>query len=134
MFTSILNYSVQYRKLLALIFASNLLVSSSQEMVCSADSSGRGVMDLTAFLGVVSSRVKDTDAEEDLYEAFRVFDRDGTGFISTAELEHVMSNLGEGLEANEISDMMAEADVDKDGGRLNYTNFVQMMLTENQPR
>ncbi len=99
-----------------------------------ADSNGRGLMDITAFLGVVSSYVKDTDAEEDMVEAFRVFDSDGIGFISTAELKHVMSNLGERLEADEISDMIAEADVEKDGGRLNYKNFVQMMLTENQPR
>jgi len=28
-------------------------------------------------------------------KAFKVFDRDGNGFISAAELHHVMTNLGE---------------------------------------
>ena len=37
---------------------------------------------------------KDTDTEEELIEAFKVFDRDGNGFISAAELRHVMTNLG----------------------------------------
>ena len=36
----------------------------------------------------------DTDTEEELIEAFKVFDRDGNGFISAAELRHVMTNLG----------------------------------------
>ena len=38
--------------------------------------------------------MKDTDTEEELIEAFKVFDRDGNGFISAAELRHVMTNLG----------------------------------------
>jgi len=29
-----------------------------------------------------------------LIEAFKVFDRDGNGLISAAELRHVMTNLG----------------------------------------
>ena len=33
--------------------------------------------------------MKDTDSEEEIREAFRVFDKDGNGFISAAELRHV---------------------------------------------
>jgi len=33
--------------------------------------------------------MKDTDSEEELKEAFRVFDKDGNGFISAAELRHM---------------------------------------------
>ena len=35
-------------------------------------------------------------AQEDLMEAFRVFDSKGDGYISAAELRHVMTNLGDG--------------------------------------
>jgi Ca2+-binding EF-hand superfamily protein len=31
-------------------------------------------------------RVQDTDNEEELREAFKVFDKDGNGFISAAEV------------------------------------------------
>ena len=34
--------------------------------------------------------MKDIDSEEEITEAFRVFDKDGNGFISAAELRHVM--------------------------------------------
>lgn len=34
------------------------------------------------------------DSEEEIREAFKVFDKDGNGYISSAELRHVMTNLG----------------------------------------
>merc|ERR1712146_51438 len=47
--------------------------------------------------------------------AFKVFDKDGNGFISAAELRHVMTNLGEKLTDEEVDEMIREADVDGDG-------------------
>ena len=49
----------------------------------------------------------------------KVFDRDGNGFISAAELRHVMTNLGEKLTDEEVDEMIREADVDGDG-QINY--------------
>lgn len=42
---------------------------------------------------MMAKKMKDTDSEEEMREAFRVFDKDGNGFISAAELRHVMTNL-----------------------------------------
>ena len=42
----------------------------------------------------------------------QVFDKDGNGFISAAELRHVMTNLGEKLTDEEVDEMIREADVD----------------------
>lgn len=81
--------------------------------------------------------MKDTDSEEEIREAFRVFDKDGNGYISAAELRHVMTNLGEKLTDEEVDEMIREADIDGDG-QVNYEEFVQMMtakwtgLTEKQ--
>ena len=59
--------------------------------------------------------MKDTDGEAELKEAFRVFDRDGNGMISAAELKFVMTNLGEKLSNEEAEEMVREADLDGDG-------------------
>ena len=55
------------------------------------------------------------DTNEEIQEAFRVFDRDGDGFISAAELKHVMNNLGEKLTDEEVDQMIIDADRDGDG-------------------
>lgn len=68
--------------------------------------------------------MKDTDSEEEIREAFRVFDKDGNGFISAAELRHVMTNLGEKLTDEEVDEMIREADIDGDG-QVNYEGSYQ---------
>ena len=63
--------------------------------VAQVDADGNGTIDFPEFLSLMARKMKDTDTEEELIEAFKVFDRDGNGFISAAELRHVMTNLGE---------------------------------------
>jgi Ca2+-binding EF-hand superfamily protein len=70
-----------------------------------------------------------TDSEEEIREAFRVFDKDENGYISAAELRHVMTNLGEKLTDEEVDEMIREADIDGDG-QVNYEEFVQMMTVK----
>lgn len=50
---------------------------------------------------------------------FRVFDKNNDGLISSTELRHVMTNLGERLSDEEVDDMIKEADLDGDG-MVNY--------------
>jgi Ca2+-binding EF-hand superfamily protein len=38
---------------------------------------------------------RDADTELGTLEAFRVFDRERTGFISKTDLKHIIMNLGE---------------------------------------
>ena len=49
------------------------------------------------------------------FQAFKIFDRNNDGFISTPELKHVMLSLGEKLSDDEYEEMIKEADLDKDG-------------------
>ena len=66
---------------------------------------------------------EDTDFENELRKAFEVFDQDGNGFISVAELRHAMTNLGEKLTDEEVDDMMREADIDGDE-QVNYEGIL----------
>ena len=71
------------------------------------------------------------DYDEELLEAFRVFDQDGDGFISAEELRFLMCNLGEKLTQEEVNEMIAEADQDGDG-QVNYRgNFPKMPKVSN---
>ncbi|KAG5519941.1 hypothetical protein PMAC_000218 [Pneumocystis sp. 'macacae'] len=66
---------------------------------------------------MMARKIKDTDSEEEIREAFKVFDKDGNGTISAAELRHVMTNLGEKLTDDEVDEMIREADVDGEARR-----------------
>jgi calmodulin len=62
---------------------------------------------------------RDVSNEAEIKEAFRVFDKEGNGYISAAELRHVLTNLGERLKDEEVDEMIREADLTGDG-QINY--------------
>jgi len=45
----------------------------------------------------------------------QVFDKENRGWISAAELRHVLTSIGEKLGPDEMDAMMAESDPDQDG-------------------
>lgn len=79
------------------------------------NASGNGTIDFEEFLTMMERKMRDTDTEEEMTEAFRVFDKDGNGVITAAELKQVMANLGENLTEEEVAEMIKEADTDGDG-------------------
>ena len=58
----------------------------------------------------------------------RVFDRNGDGFISAAELRTTMTNMGDKLTDEEMSQFMTDADIDGDG-RITYDGKCSDNLT-----
>lgn len=83
-----------------------------QDMINEVDADGNGTIDFPEFLTMMARKMADAASEEEVTEAFRVFDKDGNGFISAAELRHVLTNLGERLTDAEVDEMIREADKD----------------------
>ena len=52
--------------------------------------------------------------EEELCDLFRVFDTDGSGFISAEEISRIMTKFS-GLTPEEAQILLNEADIDRDG-------------------
>lgn len=86
-------------------------------------------VDFPSFLNLIANKIKDTETEEDLLEAFRVFDKDMQNTISAAELRHIMTNMGEKLNDEEVDEMLKEADSDG-SGKVNYAEFVKTMFSK----
>ncbi|ORZ19442.1 calmodulin [Absidia repens] len=97
-----------------------------KDMINEADADGNGTMDFNEFISLMVKKRRDTDAVQELLEAFQVFDKDGNNYISADELRQVMVSVGERLSEQELNEMIREADVDGDG-QINYEEFVKMM-------
>ncbi|XP_056168080.1 calmodulin-2/4-like [Syzygium oleosum] len=98
-----------------------------QSMINEVDIDGNGTIEFGEFLNLMARKIKETEIEEELKEAFKVIDKDQDGYISPNELRRVMINLGEKLTEEELEEMMREADLDGDG-RLDYEEFIRTML------
>ena len=71
--------------------------------------------------------IPDLDQTAEIREAFRIFDRDGNGFIDSKELKHIVTQMGQVLTNAEADEFMLEADLNGDG-KLDFNEFMQMML------
>lgn len=97
------------------------------DMINEVDADGNGTIDFPEFLNLMVKTMNNCDAEEEILEAFRVFDKNGDGVISASELRHIMTNLGEKLTDEEVDEMIKEADLDGDG-LINYVEFVRFVV------
>ena len=109
-----------------------------------ADESGK--VEFKEFVRVMAKKAENAkimEKEEEFRKAFEViatvtelnlsqsfvlkmFDRDGSGKISSAELRHVLTKTGRmKLTEEEVTEMIAEVDEDQDG-KINFNELVKL--------
>lgn len=108
------------------LYPTNLEV---QGMIDLVDADRSGTLSLEDFLKLMSTQVSRVETEEDVRDAFRVFDKASDNFISAAELRHLLTNLGEKLSEEQVDELIADADVDSDH-HINYEELIKMMMAK----
>ncbi|KAK4034689.1 hypothetical protein C8A01DRAFT_38848 [Parachaetomium inaequale] len=96
------------------------------DLVNEADLNHDGVISFDEFLALMSQNVRELDTEQELLNAFAVFDKDGSGTISSDELRNVLKSLGEDLTDEEVDEMIKMADRNGDGS-IDYHEFANIM-------
>merc|ERR1712087_102570 len=101
-----------------------------QKMVKAVDVDGNGTIDLDEFIGLLRAKKTGKYAkmtlEDELKQAFAVFDADGSGSIDAEELSKVMTALGEKLTTQDIQFMIKTVDIDGDNN-IDFGEFKKMM-------
>jgi Ca2+-binding EF-hand superfamily protein len=100
------------------------------EIITEWDKEKHEKINFEEFVKLMKVKNRDNiDLEQELINAFRVFDTEGTGLISISTMRHIMASLGEKLSEEEVEAMLYEADVDGDG-YINYEEFVRSRLNK----
>ena len=86
---------------------------------------GNHAIEFSEFLALMSRQLKCNDSEQELLEAFKVFDKNGDGLISAAELKHVLTSIGEKLTDAEVDEMLRE--VSDGSGEINIKQFAALL-------
>ncbi|XP_052139916.1 probable calcium-binding protein CML11 [Oryza glaberrima] len=90
-----------------------------------ADTNSNGLIEFSEFVALVAPELlydRAPYSEDQIRRLFNIFDRDGNGFITAAELAHSMAKLGHALTVKELTGMIKEADTDGDG-RISFQEF-----------
>ncbi|GJJ74566.1 hypothetical protein EMPS_06924 [Entomortierella parvispora] len=100
-----------------------------RELVAKADPSGAGTIDFNTFLEILMREdgFKPAGTYQEFINGFKVFDKEGNGFISAGELRYVLTSLGEKLTDAEVDELMKGVETDN-SGKVNYEDFVKMIL------
>ncbi len=81
----------------------------------------------------VEKKVMTEEEVAKLWEAFKVFDADGSGGISASELGQVMRSLGQNPSKTELRDLIKEVDVDLSGS-IDFDEFKTLIVSRQGDR
>lgn len=92
--------------------------SDLNALISENDPEGTGKVNFDGFCRIAGRFLEEEDAEamqEELKEAFRLYDREGNGYITTATLKEILAALDDKLTSADLDGIIAEIDTDGSG-------------------
>jgi len=99
------------------------------EVIAETDEDGSGQLEFEEFVDLAAKFLIEEDEEAlkaELREAFRIYDKEGQGFITTDVLREILIEIDNKLTPEDLDGIIEE--VDEDGsGTLDFDEFMEMM-------
>ena len=99
------------------------------EMIADVDENEDDKINFEEFLILMHSRLKKADIENELNEAFSVYDKNGSGIISVREFKKIMNSLGEKVCEEEVEEIIQKVDP-KNRGYINYKDLTRIIVEQ----
>ncbi len=93
----------------------NLKPEQLEECIEAVDGDGSGSVDFDEFLALMTKKTKESEDEQELREAFRVFDKNNRGVIEAADLKLIFQTLDPDMPDEEVEQIISEVDEDGSG-------------------
>merc|ERR1712226_1376561 len=90
------------------------------------DKDGSGALEFNEFYELLTARFSENTTKEELQRVFSLFDTDGTGNISVANMRAVADQVGDQVSDDELGDIVLKNDMDNDG-LLNFEDFYNVL-------
>ncbi|CAL4091671.1 unnamed protein product [Meganyctiphanes norvegica] len=103
--------------------------SNLQEIFDEVDDDGSGELEFEEFTELAAKFLIEEDEEElknELREAFRIYDKQGEGFITTEVLKEILREIDNKLTEADLDGIIEEVD-DDGSGTLDFDEFMGMM-------
>ncbi|XP_060528132.1 troponin C-like [Cylas formicarius] len=99
------------------------------DIIAEVDEDGSGELEFAEFVTLASRFLVEEDAEameQELKEAFRLYDKEGNGYITTSTLKEILKELDDKLTNEELDMIITEIDTDG-SGTVDYDEFMEVM-------
>ncbi|XP_045474280.1 troponin C, isoallergen Bla g 6.0101-like [Harmonia axyridis] len=99
------------------------------EIIAEVDADGSGELEFEEFITLASRFMVEEDAEamqQELKEAFRLYDKEGNGYITTSTLKEILKELDDNLTSDELDMIITEIDTDG-SGTVDFDEFMEVM-------
>jgi len=99
------------------------------EIIAEVDTDGSGELEFEEFVTLAAKFMVEEDAEamqQELKEAFRLYDKEGNGYISTKTLKEILKELDDKLTNDELDMIITEIDTDG-SGTVDFDEFMEVM-------
>ncbi|KAG6798593.1 troponin C type IIb isoform X1 [Apis mellifera caucasica] len=92
------------------------------------DEEGSGKLNFDSFYRVACHFQEEDDEalQKELKEAFRLYDKEGNGYIPTSSLREILAALDDQITPDQMDGMIAEIDTDG-SGTVDFDEFMEMM-------
>lgn len=100
-----------------------------KQVIEEVDVDGSGELEFNEFVLLATKFMNEEDEEDmkkELKEAFRLYDKNGEGFIPTEVLREILKELDDKLTDEELDGMVEEIDADG-SGTVDFDEFMDMM-------
>ena len=97
-----------------------------QDLLNDSDMNENGQINFKTYTELVKKITKKNETEEELFQTFKIFDKDNSGLISTKKIMDVFLKIDENIKEEEVLQMIKECDIDQDG-YLNFEEFSHMV-------
>ncbi|CAN7985680.1 unnamed protein product [Ixodes hexagonus] len=100
-----------------------------KDLISEIDQDGSGELEFDEFVALAARFLVEEDTEamqEELREAFRLYDKEGNGYINVSDLREILRALDDALTEDELDEMIAEIDTDG-SGTVDFDEFMEMM-------